>query len=205
MTKSDDSLAHVHADIERCLDCRNLAPGLRKPIKMDRGDVGQVLIVGQAPGNAEHTRERAFAGAAGTTLNQWLVASGADPIAPRRGVYMTSVLKCLCPTKSLFPHMADRCRGFLSRQIGLIRPALVITLGRPAFQELRVVDTLDYDDALCIVYSTAEHVLVTNANHHYKLVHWPHPSGLNRWHNSASNRARLETSFGVLHEYFKQG
>jgi len=151
------------------------------------------MIVGQGPGRAELKGTRAFAGQSGRTLDAWLVACGASPASPRAGIYFTSVIKCV-GQEQYFELMAANCIAFLHRQILEVHPALVITLGRKSFEALRVSDD-DYETALCKPMDTAQTLLVTAFDFHYCLLHWPHPSGLNRWLNSDQNRERLKHSF----------
>ena len=139
----------------------------------------------------------------GRTLDSWLVACGADAAEPRAAIYFTSVIKCVGPGSS-FPLMAKNCASFLQRQVLEIRPALIITLGKLAYGALRTFDD-DYEDALCKPLNTAELVLVTSFGFHYSLLHWPHPSGLNRWLNVPENKDRLKRSFEHVKQFIGGG
>lgn len=157
------------------------------------------MIVGQGPGGAELKGTRAFAGQSGRTLDAWLVACGASKAAPRTGIYFTSVIKCVGAGRD-FEFMAARCIGFLHRQILTVRPELVITLGRKSFEALSASSD-HYETALCKLVDTAQTLLVTPFGFHYSLLHWPHPSGLNRWLNSADNKERLRKSFEYVSRF----
>jgi uracil-DNA glycosylase family 4 len=151
------------------------------------------MIIGQGPGRAELNGARAFAGQSGRTLDNWLVSCGCSPGNPRIGIYFTSVIKCIGQEKA-FELMAGNCLHFLQSQILTIRPALIITLGRKSYGMLRTSDD-DYELALCKPVDTKQILLVTPFDFHYSLLHWPHPSGRNRWLNSPENRTRLQQSF----------
>ena len=187
-------LDELHNEISECRVCEPNVRGFRKPPRLDRGEIGRVMVIGQGPGAAELRGTRAFAGQSGRTLDSWLIASGASAANPRKAIYFTSVIKCVCPRGKFFAQMAQTCSGFLHRQILHIRPELIITLGRSAFEALRVVNE-DYNDALCVPRNTADFLLVNQYGFHFNLLHWPHPSGLNRWLNAAENQDRLRTSF----------
>jgi len=189
----------VHDEISQCRICESEVRGFGKPARLDRGEPGRLAVIGQGPGRAELKGTRAFAGQSGRTLDSWLVACGADARKPRAGVYFTSVIKCV-GSEGKFPLMAKNCAPFLQRQILQVRPALIITLGRRAYEALRVVDDA-YEDALCNPLETANFVLVTPFGFHYTLLHWPHPSGLNRWLNLPANRERLERSFDCVRQF----
>lgn len=158
------------------------------------------MIVGQGPGRAEINGLRAFAGQSGRTLEGWLVKSGANPAAPREGIYFTSVIKCVCPRDRFFPLMAKNCRIFLQHQIACVSPELVVTLGKRAYEALQVCDRT-YDGALCELQHTADFVLLTPFGFHFSLLHWPHPSGLNRWLNDAGNMRKLAASFEFVRRF----
>lgn len=96
--------------------------------------------------------------------------------------------------RNFLPRWRKNCSGFLHRQILHVHPELIVTLGRPAFEALSVVNE-DYNDALCVPRGTADFLLVNQYGYHFNLLHWPHPSGLNRWLNAAGNQDRLRTSF----------
>jgi uracil-DNA glycosylase family 4 len=190
-------LTVIHEEINACRRCEPLVDGFRKPLDLDRGESGRLLIVGQGPGKAEVRRGRAFAGQSGTTLDSWLRAAGLDSDNPRRGVYLTSVIKCCHSSSKDFDLMARNCGDFLQRQIMAVKPALVISLGRSAYLSLRFTAE-DFSDALCRPLHTSSTLLVSQFGFHFWLLPWPHPSGLNRWHNAAENRQRLQGSFAFV-------
>jgi uracil-DNA glycosylase len=185
----DLPLRVLHEEISLCRVCEPSVTGFEKPPRLDRGEVGKIMIIGQGPGSAELKGTRAFAGQSGRTLNNWLIACGADSANPRAAIYFTSVIKCVGPEKN-FGLMTNNCAQFLQRQILEIHPALIITLGKKSYEALRIFDD-DYGNALCRPLNTEELVLVTSFGFHYSLLHWPHPSGLNRWLNLAENKERL--------------
>jgi uracil-DNA glycosylase family 4 len=193
-------LFRIHAEVSACRVCEENVPGFQKPAALDRGNAGRIMIIGQGPGQAEVEGLRAFAGQSGRTLERWLVQCGANPDVPRAGIYFTSVIKCVCPRDKFFPMMARNCQQFLRSQIAEVRPDLIITLGKRAYDALQVSDTT-YDEALCEPQHTADFVLVTPFGFHFHLLHWPHPSGLNRWLNDDNNARRLTASFDFVRPF----
>jgi uracil-DNA glycosylase family 4 len=98
------------------------------------------LFVGEAPGGEEDRRGEPFVGPAGQLLDNMLAALGL-----RRGgnVYIANILKCRPPgNRDPKPQEAEACRGFLDRQIALIRPRVIVALGRVAAQNLLGSDEL---------------------------------------------------------------
>lgn len=121
---------------ETILTCR--ACGLcaaRKQAVPGVGDrVADWLIVGEGPGAEEDERGEPFVGQAGKLLDSMLAA-----IDLKRGedVYIANAVKCRPPgNRTPLPEEMDTCRPYLARQIELIRPRLIIALGRPAAQTL---------------------------------------------------------------------
>jgi uracil-DNA glycosylase family 4 len=196
----EEHVLRIHNEISECRVCESRVPGFEKPVLLHRGDFGRVMIVGQGPGRSELKVFRAFAGQSGRTLEWWLVACGANPANPRAGIYFTSVIKCVCPSEKFFPLMARNCRGFLHRQIVELGPELVITLGWKSYEVLRVSDD-EFDATLCVPRNTADFALVTPYGLHVNLLHWPHPSGRNRWLNNDENQLRLQNSFEFVRSF----
>jgi uracil-DNA glycosylase family 4 len=194
------SLAELNKEIDACTVCSGFVSPLGKTQGLVRGGLAPVMIVGQGPGNSEVARGRAFAGQSGTRLDQWLVACGAPQSAPRESVYLTSVIKCVCPKDALYKRMAHRCLPFLLSQITLVKPGLVITLGAKAYEALTFT-TDSYREAIGNAYRSADHVFFTQFNHHFTLLPWPHPSGLNRALNDARTLQRLRASYAIVRPF----
>jgi DNA polymerase len=100
------------------------------------------MIVGEAPGEQEDLRGEPFVGAAGQLLDAMLRAVGLtradDPaLAPARQAYIANTLKCR-PPRNRNPEREEmaRCEPFLVRQIELLRPRLILAMGRFAVQSL---------------------------------------------------------------------
>ena len=87
----------------------------------------EIMFVGEGPGYHEDQKGEPFVGAAGKFLDEMLASVGLT----RAGVYITNVLKCRPPNnRDPLPDEVDACRKYLTRQIELIRPKLIVTLGR---------------------------------------------------------------------------
>lgn len=194
------SLADLHVQIDKCTVCSAFVDPFKKPhAGLDRGEGREIFIVGQAPGRTEVSSRRAFSGLSGTRLDQWLVQSGRPRNDPRNGVYLTSVLKCPLNKQSDFKKMAHQCRHFLESQLEIIKPKLIITLGRESFEYLRIADG-GYDDLIGRIFFPSEYKLLA-PQPFAAMIHWPHPSGLNRWHNTPGNGDRMKESFIQIRKF----
>jgi uracil-DNA glycosylase family 4 len=196
-TRKLRSLSVLHAKIDTCLRCAETIPGVEKLVGTKRGEPGRIFIVGEGPGRKEKEKGVAFAGGSGTRLNKWLVECGANPTDPRAGIYLTSVTKCIAPEKLALCEMVRKCRPFLIKQLQVLRPSLVITLGKPAYESLALSD-LPYNRSLCRAQASTELLLLSELDFDYTLLPWPHPSGLNRWFNTPQNGDRLRASFSIV-------
>lgn len=97
------------------------------------------MIVGEAPGEQEDLKGEPFVGAAGHLLDNMLHALGLTRVdaAPERQVYIANTLKCRPPrNRNPEPQELALCEPFLQRQIELIRPQLILAMGRFAVQAL---------------------------------------------------------------------
>jgi uracil-DNA glycosylase family 4 len=97
------------------------------------------MIVGEAPGEQEDLKGEPFVGAAGHLLDSMLRALNLtrDEATPERQVYIANTLKCRPPrNRNPEPEELARCEPFLVRQIELIRPKLILAMGRFAVQAL---------------------------------------------------------------------
>jgi uracil-DNA glycosylase family 4 len=96
------------------------------------------MLVGEAPGEQEDERGEPFVGPAGRLLDQMLAAIGVDRPAE---AFIANVLKCRPPgNRNPQPGEVARCEPYLLRQVELIRPALIVALGRFAAQSLLDTD-----------------------------------------------------------------
>jgi uracil-DNA glycosylase family 4 len=95
------------------------------------------LIVGEAPGAEEDRRGEPFVGRAGQLLNSMLHAIG----LAREQVYIANVLKCRPPgNRDPSPTEAAECLPYLERQIALLKPKIMLAVGRIAAQNLLRTD-----------------------------------------------------------------
>ncbi len=96
------------------------------------------MIIGEAPGAEEDRRGEPFVGRAGKLLDEMLRAVGQD----RDAVFIANILKCRPPNnRDPKPDESNECRGYLERQIELVRPRIILAVGRIAAQLLLDTDS----------------------------------------------------------------
>jgi uracil-DNA glycosylase len=129
--------ADFAADVAACEACslcktRNrTVPGV--------GDLrAEWLLIGEAPGAEEDAKGEPFVGQAGRLLDNMLAAMG---LRRQQYVYIANVLKCRPPgNRAPTPLEIESCRPYLDRQIALIRPKLIVALGKSAATTLLNMD-----------------------------------------------------------------
>ena len=95
------------------------------------------LVIGEAPGAEEDRQGEPFVGRAGQLLNAMLLAIG----LPREKVFIANILKCRPPgNRDPRPEEVSRCLPYLANQIALLKPKIMLAVGRIAAQNLLATD-----------------------------------------------------------------
>lgn len=125
-------LTQLHETIRSCRNC-----GLHATRTQAVPGVGPcpatIMIVGEAPGFNEDRQGEPFVGAAGKLLDTLLARIGLS----RSDVYITNVLKCRPPmNRDPMPNEVEACSPYLKQQLDLVKPKVVLILGRHALERL---------------------------------------------------------------------
>jgi DNA polymerase len=127
----------LKAAVSSCTAC-GLRAGCTQTVFGVGDEAAQWLLVGEAPGAEEDKLGEPFVGQAGKLLDSMLAAIGLER---GRNVYIANVLKCRPPgNRNPEPGEVAQCSPHLSRQIELIRPKLILAMGRFAVQTLLATD-----------------------------------------------------------------
>jgi uracil-DNA glycosylase len=122
---SPGELAAFASEVSACTRCR-LAQGRTQVVFGAGSPNADLMFVGEAPGFHEDKQGLPFVGQAGKLLEKLLAGIGLE----RRDVYIANVLKCRPPgNRDPMPDEIEACESHLFRQIDLIRPTVVATLG----------------------------------------------------------------------------
>lgn len=112
--------------------CAHLAqPGIK--LVMGDGNLdAEIVFIGEAPGKEENRLGLPFVGASGKFLNEMLASIGLD----RKAVYITNIVKYRPPdNRDPSPEEKAEFRPYLDRQIAIIQPKVIVTLGRHSLNE----------------------------------------------------------------------
>jgi len=119
-------LTELYDQVRACEKCQ-LSQSRTMAVPGEGPEDARILFIGEAPGFHEDRQGRPFVGAAGNYLNELLAKVGLK----REAVYIANVVKCRPPgNRDPLPDEIATCRPYLDRQIDLLRPRLIVTLGR---------------------------------------------------------------------------
>lgn len=142
-TPRDQAITHMswdelEAGVQACRACK-LGNSRHQAVFGGGSTHARWMIVGEAPGAEEDRQGQPFVGAAGQLLDAMLQSIGLDRQAddPLRAVYVANVLKCRPPgNRNPQPDEVAQCVPWLQRQVALLRPTLILALGRFAAHSL---------------------------------------------------------------------
>lgn len=190
------ALDRHNASLAECRRCA-LGAGVRPILTRTRAPDG--MLVGQAPGRTEAGGGRPFAGRAGATLFGWLAQAGLDEASARERLYIAAVTRCYPgPHPSgrgdRVPSLAERrqCGDWLGAELRIIRPAVLVLVGRLAIERFLPARPLDE-------LVGREHP-VTHDGGRSVAIPLPHPSGASSWTHAPGHRALLEQGLALLRE-----
>ena len=119
-------LEALAAEVAKCTRCL-LHQGRTKAVPGEGPENADIMFIGEAPGFHEDQQGQPFVGAAGKFLDELLGSINLE----RKDVFIANVIKCRPPgNRDPLPEEIEACKPFLDRQIEIIQPKLVVTLGR---------------------------------------------------------------------------
>jgi uracil-DNA glycosylase len=182
----------VHMEeLAACTRCSDMG----KPVVMGRPVASKVLLVGQAPGDKEPVLGRPFAWTAGKNLFKWFGSIGLDEETFRARVYMAAVCRCF-PGKN--PKGGDRvptpeeiaaCRPWLDRELALLKPELIIPVGKLAIAQF--LDEAPLTDTIGRVHRKDGR----------DLIPLPHPSGASTWYHVEPGKTLTRRALALIQKH----
>lgn len=162
------------------------------------------MLIGQAPGQTETGGGKPFAGRAGRTLFRWLASVGVDEETAREWLYISAMTRCYpgphpsgrgdrVPT----PRERERCGDWLADELRIIRPALIVPVGRLA------IDRFLGPRPLAELIGASHEV--AHEGGRSLAIPLPHPSGASSWIHASGNRALLDRALVLLGERLRGG
>lgn len=195
MTQHLQAIHQHQAELRACTVC----PQMIGPVVLGQPVAGKILSIGQAPGDREGPMGKPFAWTAGKTLFKWFASLGVDEETYRQHVYMAAVCRCF-PGKN--PKGGDRvpdaqeierCTAWLKQEIQLIRPQLLIPIGKLAIAQLLPVGKL--------TEVIGQQIRTQYAGVELDVIALPHPSGLSTWHRTEPGKTLLAQALELIRQH----
>jgi uracil-DNA glycosylase len=193
-TKAIQTRLNQH--VTALLQCRRCVRMQSTPVS-GGAVVSEIMLIGQAPGPREPVLQRPFAHTAGKTLFRWLEEScGMNETIVRSKIYFAAVCRCF-PGKNSSgtdrvpaPAEIHNCSSWMDDEIRILRPHLVIPVGR-----LAVVQFIDCVKLNAVV---GRKFRVARAGHFFDVIPLPHPSGASPWHKISPGKELLERALKLI-------
>lgn len=187
-------LIELHQEIMNCRKC-HLA--VEQKMLPSGGQESRIMVIGQAPGKQELVTCKPFSGPAGERLFQWFAGIGIQEVYFRRVAYITATVKCHpghLPGRKVDKAPPDsqtkNCAPFLERELKILKPSLLIPVGRLAVNmivgERRLVEVV------------GKKIKKEVFGHLCTVVSLPHPSRANPW--SFRNSKSLDQALSLIGE-----
>jgi uracil-DNA glycosylase len=194
--KQTDDLEQHLARLGACRRCGHAEPIM--PI-LSRARRPRAMLVGQAPGKVEISSQKPFAGRAGKTLFRWLADAGLGEEEARDRIYIAAMTRCFpgphpsgrgdrVPTREEL----ERCGSWLDDELMLIRPKVIIPVGKLAIGRF-------LGEAPLAEVVGREHQ-VAHRGGSSVLIPLPHPSGASSWIHAPGHRELVSRALRLIGE-----
>jgi uracil-DNA glycosylase len=182
--------------VAQLLCCRRCQRMKSKPVS-GGAIVSDVMIIGQAPGPREPVLQRPFAHTAGKTLFRWFEEfCGMNEAAVRSKIYFAAVCRCF-PGKNSggtdrvpAPDEIRNCASWMDNEIEILRPRLIIPVGRLAITQF--IDCAKLEKVI------GRRFRAERAGHRFDVIPLPHPSGASAWHKIAPGKELLGRALKLI-------
>lgn len=207
MPTLDQRLDIHRTEMGQCRRCGH-PPDIQPIVSVARSP--KAMLVGQAPGKTEAAGGRPFAGRAGRTLFSWLATAGIDETTARSRIYIAAVTRCYPgPSPSgrgdRVPNPDERsnCSHWLESELRIIRPALIIPVGRLAIEVF--LGALPLDQVIGKEHLLADDALraLPHAARRTVVIPLPHPSGASSWIHAPGHKRLLQNALELIAGHWK--
>jgi DNA polymerase len=184
-------LEQLAKEIAACQKCV-LGSTRLNPVPGEGNPNAQLVFVGEGPGADEDAQGRPFVGRSGQLLDKIIAAMGLQ----RSDVYICNIVKCRPPeNREPRPEEIISCLPFLNRQLGLIKPKVIVCLGAPATRTL-----LKTNQAIGKLRGTFQEFYFDESSPPIKLMPTFHPAYLLRNYSDDNRRKVWEDMKSVMAE-----
>ena len=185
----------LQTHIEDLKDCKS-CPNMVGPVVTHTAVMSKVYLLGQAPGPHEGALGKPFAWTAGKTLFRWLSSIGIDEDRFRKLAYIAAVCRCF-PGKANSgadrvpsPAEIETCSSWIEKEITLLKPKLVIPVGKLAIEQCL--------ESAPLVELVGQQFKVELYGHKCDILPLPHPSGASTWFKRDPGKSLLVQALDLL-------
>jgi len=178
------------------LQCRR-CPRMKSTPVSGGAVISDIMIIGQAPGPREPVLQRPFAHTAGKTLFRWFEEfCGMNEATVRSKIYFAAVCRCFPGKNSSgtdrvpMPDEVRNCSSWMDNEIQILRPRLIIPVGRLAIMQF--IDCEKLEKVISCKFQ------VERAGHHFDVIPLPHPSGASPWHKVPPGKELLQRALRLI-------
>ncbi len=208
MHLSPGRLEQHQAELAQCTLCSEM----QGPPVSGEPCSSPVMLVGQAPGFKEIEVHKPFAWTAGKTLFKWFQQIGFEEDWFRQHVYMSAVCRCFpgkfkngialkngdrVPTKQEI----SNCHQWLSREIDIIQPELIIPVGKLAISQFIAVNKLSEVIGHSHSTSLSDSCSQLSIPDNCELIPLPHPSGASTWPRTEPGKSLTSQALQLIQQH----
>ena len=201
MSKIITQLKSHQLQLSQCTRCKDM----QGPPVFGEACPSKIMLIGQAPGFKEIEVHQPFAWTAGKTLFNWFKQINIEEEYFRKIVYMSAICRCF-PGKVIkngmrmktgdrvpSPREIENCSSWLNHEIELLRPDLIIPVGKLAISQFITFKKLTE-------VIGQQHQIVTE-EHVFDIIPLPHPSGASTWPRTEPGKSLLNHALNIIQNH----
>ena len=198
MVKNKKAFDRLTKRMRRCKKCEDLPKDSRAVFAGKYGN--KMMMIGQAPGKKELKYDKPFIGPAGKRLFKWLKEANVGEAEFRNFSFFTQMMKCypgssegrdLKPN----PQQLRNCAPYLEEEFKLLRPELVIPIGKLAIEKL--LGKVKLEEVV------GKKFIKEVFGERRTIIPLPHPSGASPWSFKKDNQKRITAAIKILKKYYE--
>lgn len=195
MSKRLKAIKDHQAELKGCTLC----PDMIGPVITGQPTTSRIIQIGQAPGIHEGRVGKPFGWTAGKTLFKWYASIGINEETFRKNVYMAAVCRCF-PGKNPkggdrvpSPVEIGRCQHWLDKEMQLLKPQLIIPVGKLAIQQW-----LEFKKLNEVI---GQQFTIETITGKADVIPLPHPSGASTWHRMEPGKTLLQKALRLIKKH----
>lgn len=197
MINNKKAFAELTRQMSVCKKCRDLPTYSHAVFAGKYGN--QIMVIGQAPGKQELKHNMPFVGPAGKRLFKWLKEVNVSEAEFRNRAYFTQMMKCFPGSGTRGdlkpnPVQLSNCASYLEKESKILKPAIVIPVGKLAIEKF--LGKVKLDEVV------GKKFIKEIFGQRTVIIPLPHPSGASPWSYKKDNQRRIVKATKILAKYY---